>query len=177
MPDKTRRAIQNACNELLNHKEIESISVGEIAQAAEISRATFYRYFKDKYEVMSYNYKLIFDQSLEKSHSFRDLMSHIMEAFSDDSWKKRHRIHDYNGMNSFKEFIVAYTMEASERIVRSNRAGKGFTPEEWFQMTVLCHGISHISEILMKGQLPEDKSAQLDILFSMLPDTIKDYHI
>ena len=48
---KTQRAICSCFAELLSHKELHRITVQEIADKAEISRTTFYRYYVDVYEL------------------------------------------------------------------------------------------------------------------------------
>ena len=51
MPDRTKREIVAAFNRLIARSEMEKITTLRIAEEAEVSKATFYRYFKDKYDV------------------------------------------------------------------------------------------------------------------------------
>ena len=48
---KTKRNIRNAFIELRAHKPLERISVKELAELAEISKATFYLHYKDIYDL------------------------------------------------------------------------------------------------------------------------------
>jgi len=48
---KTRNALQNALAELLNEKVIRKITVGEVADLAEVNRVTFYKHYKDIYDL------------------------------------------------------------------------------------------------------------------------------
>ena len=48
---KTRKALQNALAELLNEKVIRKITVGEVADLAEVNRVTFYKHYKDIYDL------------------------------------------------------------------------------------------------------------------------------
>lgn len=48
---KTKRSIQNAFLELRAHKPLERISVKELVELAEISKATFYLYYHDIYDL------------------------------------------------------------------------------------------------------------------------------
>ena len=61
MPHRTKREIVSAFNRLVEKHGFDKTTVDMIVREAEISRATFYRYFKDKYEVMTYNYKNLID--------------------------------------------------------------------------------------------------------------------
>ncbi|MBQ8796567.1 MAG: TetR/AcrR family transcriptional regulator [Oscillospiraceae bacterium] len=48
---KTLRAIREAFYEMRRHKNLEQISVTELAQEAEISKATFYLHYRDIYDL------------------------------------------------------------------------------------------------------------------------------
>lgn len=49
---KTKRAIRNAFAELLSQKEIDEITVKDIADTADINRKTFYHYYSGVYQVV-----------------------------------------------------------------------------------------------------------------------------
>ncbi len=49
---KTKRAIRNAFAELLAQKEIDEITVKDIADTADINRKTFYHYYRGVYQVV-----------------------------------------------------------------------------------------------------------------------------
>lgn len=46
---RTRQAISDAMWKLMQEKDFEQISIGEIAERANINRVTFYRHYEDKY--------------------------------------------------------------------------------------------------------------------------------
>lgn len=50
--EKTRKAIFEAFIGLLKKKDFESVTVSEIANAADINRVTMYKHFSDKYDVL-----------------------------------------------------------------------------------------------------------------------------
>ncbi len=49
---KTKRAIRNAIAKLLSEKEINDITIRDVADIAEINRKTFYRYYSNIYQVV-----------------------------------------------------------------------------------------------------------------------------
>lgn len=49
---KTKKAIRRAVIELLNQKEIDEITVKDIADRADINRKTFYNYYNSVYQVV-----------------------------------------------------------------------------------------------------------------------------
>lgn len=49
---RTDKAIQNAMNQLLKSKPFEKITVQDILDETPVSRATFYKHYRDKYEIV-----------------------------------------------------------------------------------------------------------------------------
>ncbi|UDI77426.1 TetR/AcrR family transcriptional regulator [Staphylococcus taiwanensis] len=49
----TQRLLKQALINLLKHKHFEEVTINEIAQEAYVTRSTFYRYYDDKYELLS----------------------------------------------------------------------------------------------------------------------------
>jgi len=49
---RTRLALQQALGKLLETKEFDAVSVQEIAEAAEVNRATFYDHYTDKFALL-----------------------------------------------------------------------------------------------------------------------------
>ncbi|MBQ6456167.1 MAG: TetR family transcriptional regulator [Mogibacterium sp.] len=58
---KTQKAITNAFTALLAKKELDKITVREIAEIADINRATFYKHYLDVYD--------LYDRSSRRSWS------------------------------------------------------------------------------------------------------------
>lgn len=50
---RTHHFLQEAMIELITEKGFEAITVGEIAERAMINRATFYRHYQDKYDLVA----------------------------------------------------------------------------------------------------------------------------
>ena len=52
--NRTLKIFSDTLFKLLTEKAFENITVNEICEKASIPRATFYNYFDDKYDLMSY---------------------------------------------------------------------------------------------------------------------------
>jgi AcrR family transcriptional regulator len=50
---RTHHFLQEAMIELITEKGFEAITVGDIAERAMINRATFYRHYQDKYDLVA----------------------------------------------------------------------------------------------------------------------------
>jgi AcrR family transcriptional regulator len=63
---RTRQLIQDAFKSLIQSKDINNITVGDIAERAKVNRATFYAHFVDKYELVEDTLALMFKQSFSE---------------------------------------------------------------------------------------------------------------
>lgn len=61
---RTNKLLQQALNDLLAEKDLHSITVQEIAERAEVNRATFYARFTDKYDLLNYSVREQFVERL-----------------------------------------------------------------------------------------------------------------
>ena len=129
MPDRTKREIVAAFNRLIARSEMEKITTLRIAEEAEVSKATFYRYFRDKYDVLNYNYQSLLDRSLKQCGNYRDLYV-LLYSFARDQWQNFTRAFNTTGINSFDNFIYSYSRDVVEEITKQNRNGEGLTQEE-----------------------------------------------
>ena len=62
---RTRRLLVQAMKELLEEKDLQSITISDIAEQAMINRATFYAHFADKYDLFAYIVQEFFKGILE----------------------------------------------------------------------------------------------------------------
>lgn len=82
----TKYMVAKGTKELLQTRDFEEISVGEIARHCHISRNTFYYHFKDKYDVINWIF-------------YSEITPIIGESQSMDNWAK-------NGMEGDPEPVV-----------------------------------------------------------------------
>lgn len=62
---RTYRLLQQALNELLTEKDFHNVTVQDIAERAEVNRATFYAHFEDKYALLHYHVRETFQERLD----------------------------------------------------------------------------------------------------------------
>lgn len=175
MTDRTRKDIMRAYNTLIKKSCMDKITVAQLAKEAGISKATFYRYFKDKYDVMNYNYKVLLDSMAtpEKSSSYKDLYRNLYKH-GQENWKFLQNAFETIGRNSFGEYIETYSMQLVEKITMHNRGGLGLTEMEKLQCDVFSRGIPYMYRkwIFDKYSLNPDEAAQA--LYEIMPSTLRD---
>ena len=104
--ERTERDIVQAFNRLLAHRGVEKITTQMIADEAGVSRATFYRYFRDKYDVLNHNYKKLLDDCLVRCSNYRDLFC-ALYRHAQTEWTEFHRAFSTTGVNSFANYVYS----------------------------------------------------------------------
>ena len=176
MVSKTYHAIIDGFNRLIKDFDFNKISVDMIMKKAGVSRSTFYRYFKDKYDVMNANFKNMLDYyvSPEQSSSYRDLCFHLFE-YGQENLQVLKKAMESTGYNSFSNFICRYAYETALAITKQNRNGEGFTPAEELQADVFCNGICAVYRNMVNQRYKINASDAADALYEMLPESLKHY--
>jgi len=176
MANRTLSTIIDAFNRLITEHDFQKISVDMIIKEADISRSTFYRYFKDKYDVMNANFKNLLDHyiSPERSRNYRELCYHLFK-FGQENLKFLRRALDSTGFNSFSNFIYNYSYQTALKITQLNRSGAGFTPAEEIQVDIFCNGICAVYKNTAFQRYRISASAAADALYEMMPESLKHY--
>ena len=73
---RTHRFLQEAMIELITEKGFEAITVGDIAERAMINRATFYRHYQDKYDLVAKIFEETADSLVEHMKPFHKDSDH-----------------------------------------------------------------------------------------------------
>ena len=176
MASKTAKAILDSFNKLIVEHDFHKITVDMIMKAAEVSRATFYRYFKDKYDVMNANFKNLLDYyvSPQKSSNYRDLCFHLFE-YGLEHLQVFKKAMESTGFNSFSNFIYEYSYQTALEITKQNRDGQGFTPAEELQADIFCNGICAVYKNMVNQRYKISASDAADALYEMMPESLKHY--
>ena len=175
--ERTRNAITDAFNELIRTVPFKKISVDMIAEKADIGRATFYRYFRDKYDVMNDNYTRLLNSCSELEHvtGFHKLYIELFKAARASFWVSIRASFKSDGYNSFKNFIAKESYAYAERVVKKTRSGNGLTEAENLQLNVFVYGISHVYEDWTFKKINMTPEEAADALFAVMPESIRDY--
>lgn len=105
--DVVIKAIAETTKKLIQEKPVEKVTVGEICKKTGVNPRTFYRYFKDKHEVVEWIYA---HSSLTTGlnvpdWSFWDYFPYIARVLYDDRQFYRHAF-QYHGQNSFRWYSI-----------------------------------------------------------------------
>lgn len=169
-PD-TKNILEQSLRDLLKAKRFDKISVEDITRHCSASRATFYRHFKDKYDLMSWSYTHrvhVFVEENSRPESWRNLFYQIM-TFLYDNKNYFKAVVEYEGQNSFFEMLVNYGNEYWISILKGRFPG-GVIPHE-YRVAFEMHGAGSARFMLkwLKNDCDEPKDELTEILCKSIP--------
>ena len=178
--EKTKQRILNGFNAAAAKHDFQRITVDEIVQNAGISRATFYRYFKDKYDVMNYNYTDLLTRSLSR-HAFTSMEELFAELLKEgrEQWNDRLQLFATSGPNSLTEYISSYSYLIARNIFETgNMYGTGerfrtVSRRQDIQIQVFCDGVAAFFAKWVKGQFDMSPEVAASILYGILPEDFR----
>jgi AcrR family transcriptional regulator len=85
---RTDKLIQEALVELIIEKGFDTITVGEIAERAMVNRATFYRHYEDKYDLVEKIFAQALDEFVAAVGPPRNILPKIDPRNASEQWEK-----------------------------------------------------------------------------------------
>ena len=161
-----RKTIQEilaeSLHELTKKKTIDKITVREIVANCDYSVATFYRYFRDKYELAFWDYDQTVDSIIQQagtgSSARRSILLGWIRYIRKDRDHIINLISNTSGVDSFSYHIVQKTISSTELYLQQNGHEYPDNPEFQDMLCLYCYGvISFLSMWLIKGAEESDE--------------------
>ncbi len=155
---------------LLQLKSIDAISVDEIIKGARVSRSTFYRNFRDKYELLQWANERIILMTFSVLPDDLDYRQTCLETLR---MYERHRAFYHNGIRSDDPNALGRAMGDVNRAYFEQRLrGAGYSPEgavEHMAATVYLEGVRSLVTEWISSGMHTSKESLADAICGALP--------
>ena len=173
--DYTRRHFAEVLQEMLRQKDLEDVRVNDLCARSGTQRGTFYYYFKDKYDLVSW----IFLQDLEYSNmnNGKPYTVHQLAQSLERMWDKRdfyQKAFNDHSQNTLFEYIQEYDVRFLENIVKQHLGTSELTEEQRFQIKYNSYGCLGYTIEWLKGKIPVTGSELAEFEFRVMPKMIID---
>lgn len=132
----TRKILLDSFYELIQDHDVDDVTVQMILDRSEISRATFYRHYRDKYDLMNAYYQSHITSALEKidhgapwAEVHAEIVQHVYQ-----NQKYYRRAFKTEGAESFGAFLEQFAFDYYASKLRQDEAGArgvdGKAPDE-----------------------------------------------
>jgi len=133
-----RSAIIHALIDMMETMSFDEIRVEDIIKRSGVSKTTFYRLFRDKYDVMNSAYLDASSALVHKDPDMKNVRSWTIEDCNVISKHPRfyQKILSYRGQNSFRDTIREYYHQNIRRHIEMKVGGKPLTEQEEYAINV-----------------------------------------
>lgn len=171
---KSTEKIISAFENLLKKKSMQSITVNEIVELAGISRKTFYRNFKDKYDLLHRYFDEFYNNSfgtLIVGNDFYHALDDCLKIYEEKRviLRNAYESEDINGLKQ-------HDIEITKRIYYSFLEQKGIPVnymEIEFAIDFASRGGTEIMIEWIKGNIAVSRTELTSLLIATLPEEIK----
>ncbi|MBA2678434.1 MAG: TetR/AcrR family transcriptional regulator [Ktedonobacteraceae bacterium] len=139
---RTHKFLQEAMVELITEKGFDAITVGDIAERAMINRATFYRHYQDKYDLVARIFEETANQLVENMKPIRKDTEQGEMEYPPEIWIQ------------FFEHVAEHA--------RLYRAMLGKNGSSWFAARMREHTIKLMSEIEKQWEYQLESRQQIE---------------
>lgn len=140
----TKKYIADTFEHLLKSRNTTDITVDDIARECDISRSTFYRYYKDKYDLMNWIYQRELDRfnaSLIGKNESMVIIKHLTE-FILSKKEVYFKLFKDEGQNCFTDFLAEYSIRFT--VSQLSFVYKKEIPSDTMNSVIIyCYGSAH----------------------------------
>lgn len=174
----TKLVFALAIKEMLKTKSLDKISVSSICKKCNLTRQTFYRNFKDKYDLVNWYFQQLCDKSFLLMGVELNLKEALCEKFKFIENEKiffsqAFKSDDYNNLVNYDyEMIYKFYEKA---IVKQTK--KPLTQDIEFLLEMYCKGSIDMTSKWATGYLDIPKEKMVSLLIQSVPEGLKPYLI
>ncbi|WP_050810371.1 TetR family transcriptional regulator [Desulfitobacterium hafniense] len=167
-----------ALSELLHKKTIDKLSVTDIIKASGVSRATFYRYYNDKYDLLNSNYKKILENTLfrfDEGIPWQDTQYLLYKELKDNLKLFQNAIRS-SDVNSLKNYIFNISMDFHLGVLQKNESDI----QDWKvrkKIEACVYGNLEITVIWILEGAKEPIEDLMEVMNAVLPSEFRRYFI
>lgn len=171
-----KKLLKKSLIELLSTHRFEKITVQEIIDTADVSRATFYKYYKDKYDLMYSCYVDLADNILNKADgsNWRYLLVDILELFYLNR-KTYLKLFNDEGYESFNAFLYNYTYNFYKHRYMLGKCMHMLTEEDIITLESNAKAQVWILIKWLERDCKEPVEEFAEIMYNLIPHSLQKY--
>ena len=180
MKRKTAKEILAASfQELAATKSIDKITIQEIADNCGYSPATFYRNFKDKYDLIAWEHTravaVIVDRVGEDGYLWKQTLYDGARMYNENKDYLANLLKHTSGHDSFMRYMAEINSAALEKYILSVNGNKQLTHEEMMCVKIYCFGLVGLACEWIMGQIDTTIVEIAGFYEQSIPEPLKKY--
>ena len=172
--EATRLRLARAMEELMRERALENVTVTELCARCGVTRQTFYRNFKDKYDLINWYFDKLVLQSFEQIGMGNTVGESLTQKFEFILTEKAFfteafRSDDYNSVKEHDfELILQFYKELIAR-----KTSRPVEEEMEFLLEMYCRGSVYMTEKWVLGGMKDSPRRMSDKLVEAMPPKLE----
>ncbi|MBQ6171710.1 MAG: TetR family transcriptional regulator [Clostridia bacterium] len=180
MKRKTAKEIlSDSFQELAAEKSIDKITIRDITDNCGYSPATFYRNFKDKYDLIAWEYSRVvsdfFDKINVSGYEWKQTLSDAAVWFSSEKEYLANLLQHTTGHDSFMRYMVEINYTSLEKYILAAVNKRSLTAMEKMTARTYCLGTVGITCEWILGKVNASIGEISELYLNTVPDLLKKY--
>ena len=175
----TKEILAASFQELAATKSIDKITIQEIADNCGYSPATFYRYFKDKYDLIAWEHAgavaEIVSRVGEGDYLWKQTLYDGARLYNDNKAYLANLLKHTSGHDYFMRYMAQINCDALEKYILSVNGNRELTHEEMMCIKIYCFGFVGLACEWIMGQIETTPDEIAKIYERSIPDPLKNY--
>ena len=175
----TKELLASSFLELSEKKPINKITIANIVENCELTQPTFYRHFKDKYDMMIWIYVKEIGKSFKKigtdKHEWKDTIIDGVVYFTENKKFLINALKHTSGIDSFLWQMSKMNIEFMENEIKKEMHTKECPKDLSILIKIYCYGtIQFLCEWLTED-IPLDPNELASLLEKSIPEDLKPF--
>lgn len=140
----TKEILAESFRELAENRPVDKITIQEIVENCGYSPATFYRHFRDKYDLIAWDYVHQSNAIMEKvgidDYVWKDTLTDGIRLFRKNKAYMQNLLKNTSGHDAFIRHLSATNVEHLTRCVLKLTGWQALTPEQTILVRIYCFG-------------------------------------
>lgn len=170
----SRSRLIKAMNQLLQEKNIDKITVQQLMATADVSRATFYTYFSDKYDLMNSYFREATHAHMQGmlTDPWVSILTKGSQFFKDNQRYFEEAIKS-TGQNSFCEFWQQDSLQNVTNGLLARSHQDKLSPKQIQAVDFFVAGYMAVTLAWIRGGMIEAPQSLAETIYDLMPQMLK----
>lgn len=173
----TKELLAESFRELAERKSIDKITVREIVENCGYSPATFYRQFKDKYDLIAWDYAegtaAVLRAFRRQDYSLRQTLLNGARRYLSEKDYLVNLLRHTVGHDSFVQYMAEINCELMRKHICEVSGREALTEQETLYLRIYCLGTTCLTCEWLLGKFPSDPEELAELYENSLPAPLK----
>ena len=172
----TKEILAESFRELAEKKAVDKITIQEIVDNCDFSPATFYRHFRDKYDLIAWDYvhrtTVIMDKIGIDEYQWKHTLTDAMLFYTENRDYIHNLLNHTNGRDAFIRYMSEANVEHLEKYILKQTGEKTIDADTAVYVKIYVYGMAQTVCEWITGNLECDQKHLADLLEKALPEPL-----